>query len=112
MLASSNLVDAGVSYVLRPAGPRVERTAQEFFRRIYMGQYTLFGLLSPLAFRTSEDVSSGCGGIVYRHLGGQPGFDGVPDHAIPVVSRNDDTGDSLILAPAKVTSRVAEASSL
>ncbi|KAK3669753.1 hypothetical protein LTR78_010381 [Recurvomyces mirabilis] len=61
------------------------------FREIYMGEYTLLGLLSPLALATTQNCSSAAGGIQYIHLTGKPGIDGVPENAVPV-ARGDGEG--------------------
>lgn len=60
------------------------------FREIHMGEFTLLGLLSPLTLCTIKSISVGSGGIQYLHMSGQPGVDGVPETALPVVSNGDD----------------------
>ncbi|KAK5240860.1 hypothetical protein LTS06_012321 [Exophiala xenobiotica] len=60
------------------------------FRDIHMGEYTLLGLLSPLALGTFHTISSGPAGIQYLHMRGQPGADGVPEKAIPIAGDDVD----------------------
>ena len=63
---------------------------QNIFRQIRMEEFTLLGLLSPLTVATFSGVYGGHGGIRYIHVAGQPGVNGVPDHAIPVICGNSD----------------------
>ena len=60
------------------------------FREIHMGDYTLLGLLSPLALGTFHTIYSGSGGIRYLHVSGRPGVDGVPETTLPVVGNGSD----------------------